>query len=56
LTEWTAQTEFRYSHQWQEGDLVIWDNWGTVHRALPYARDSGRMMHRTSVAGVEPVN
>lgn len=55
LLEWAAQPEFTYSHQWQEGDLVVWDNTGALHRVIPYAADSGRTMHRTSVAGVEAV-
>jgi len=53
LLEWTAQPAFTYRHQWQEGDLVVWDNTCALHRVIPYARDSGRTMHRTSVAGVE---
>jgi alpha-ketoglutarate-dependent taurine dioxygenase len=53
LLEWTAQPAFTYRHQWQEGDLVIWDNTAALHRVIPYAADSGRTMHRTSVAGVE---
>lgn len=53
LLEWSAQREFTYRHQWSEGDLVVWDNCGALHRVIPYAPDSGRMMHRTSVAGVE---
>jgi alpha-ketoglutarate-dependent taurine dioxygenase len=53
LLEWTAQQEFTYRHQWSEGDLVVWDNCGALHRVIPYSPDSGRMMHRTSVAGVE---
>jgi alpha-ketoglutarate-dependent taurine dioxygenase len=56
LLEWTAQPDFCYSHQWQEGDLVVWDNCGTLHRVIPYERGSGRMMHRTSVAGIEAVH
>ena len=55
LLEWTAQPAFTYRHQWQEGDLVIWDNTAALHRVIPYATDSGRTMHRTSVAGVEAV-
>lgn len=55
LLEWTAQPAFTYRHQWQEGDLAIWDNCGVLHRVIPYAADSGRRMHRTSVAGVEVV-
>jgi alpha-ketoglutarate-dependent taurine dioxygenase len=55
LLEWTAQPAFTYRHHWQEGDLVIWDNTATLHRVIPYAPDSGRKMHRTSVAGLEAV-
>jgi len=53
LLEWAAQPNFNYRHQWQEGDLVIWDNCGALHRVVPYAANSGRLMHRTSVAGTE---
>lgn len=56
LVEWAAQPEFTYRHQWQEGDLVVWDNTGALHRVIPYDADSGRRMHRTSVAGVEDVS
>ena len=56
LVEWAAQPDFSYTHQWQEGDLVIWDNTGTLHRVRPYACDSGRTMHRTTIAGSEAVN
>jgi len=53
LLEWAVQTDFKHRHQWQEGDLVIWNNSGIVHRVIPYARDSGRVMHRTSLAGMD---
>jgi alpha-ketoglutarate-dependent taurine dioxygenase len=53
LLEWAAQPAYSYRHQWQEGDLVVWDNCGALHRVVPYGADSGRLMHRTSVAGVE---
>jgi alpha-ketoglutarate-dependent taurine dioxygenase len=53
LLEWAAQPAFTYRHQWSVGDCVIWDNTAALHRVIPYALDSGRMMHRTSVAGVE---
>ena len=54
LREWSTQPQFVYRHEWKVGDMVIWDNTGTMHRALPYALDSGRMMHRTQIAGDEP--
>jgi len=56
LLEWAGQREFVYRHEWQAGDLVVWNNCGTLHRVVPYDRNSGRTMHRTSVAGVEEVH
>jgi alpha-ketoglutarate-dependent taurine dioxygenase len=44
-----------YRHEWQLGDLVIWDNRGVLHRALPYDPSSPRDMHRTTFAGDEPI-
>jgi alpha-ketoglutarate-dependent taurine dioxygenase len=55
LLEWTAQPDFVYRHQWEVGDLVIWNNPGNLHRVIPYDRKSGRMMHRTTLAGTEQV-
>jgi alpha-ketoglutarate-dependent taurine dioxygenase len=55
LRDWATQPQYVYQHQWQPGDLLIWDNTGTMHRALPYAVDSGRLMHRTILAGEEPL-
>lgn len=53
LQEWTVQPDFSYRHDWEEGDLVIWNNHGVIHRALPYDQSSGRVMHRTTVSGTE---
>ena len=55
LLEWTVQPAFTYRHQWSVGDCVIWENTSALHRVIPYAQQSGRMMHRTSVAGVERI-
>jgi alpha-ketoglutarate-dependent taurine dioxygenase len=54
LRDHATQPEFVYRHEWKLGDLVMWDNTGTMHRALPYPLDSGRMMHRTKLQGEEP--
>ncbi|WP_091145052.1 TauD/TfdA family dioxygenase [Novosphingobium sp. CF614] len=54
LRDWATQPQFVYRHEWKIGDMVIWDNTGTLHRALPYAPDSGRLMHRSMLAGEEP--
>jgi alpha-ketoglutarate-dependent taurine dioxygenase len=42
-------------HHWRRGDLVIWDNTGMLHRALPFEPASPRVMHRITLAGVEEV-
>jgi alpha-ketoglutarate-dependent taurine dioxygenase len=47
--------ELVYRHEWQVGDVVIWDNRGVLHRALPYDPTSPRDMHRTTFAGDEPI-
>ena len=44
-----------YRHEWAVGDLVIWDNTGVLHRALPYDATSARDMHRTTLYGTEAV-
>lgn len=36
LIEHATQREFLYSHEWKLGDLVIWDNRTTMHRARPF--------------------
>ena len=53
LREWCTQDQFSYSHAWDEGDLVMWDNTGTMHRAEAYDLTCGRMMHRTKLKGEE---
>jgi len=53
LRDWATQPQFVYRHKWSVGDTVIWDNTGTMHRAMPYDPDSGRMMHRTKLEGEE---
>jgi alpha-ketoglutarate-dependent taurine dioxygenase len=52
LLEWCSRPEFTLRHEWSVGDFAMWDNMGMLHRAVPYAADSGRRMHRTSVASL----
>jgi alpha-ketoglutarate-dependent taurine dioxygenase len=55
LLDWTTRPQYVYRHKWQLGDLVIWDNTGTLHKATPYDLDSGRLLHRTALEGEEMV-
>jgi alpha-ketoglutarate-dependent taurine dioxygenase len=52
LLSWSTQPQFVYRHQWSPGDLLIWDNTGTMHRVQPYD-PAERLMHRTTLAGEE---
>lgn len=54
LRDWATQERFSLSHEWSLGDAVIWDNTGTMHRAMAYPLDCGRLMHRTKLEGEEP--
>lgn len=55
LLTWATQPQFTLRHRWRRGDLVVWDNPGMLHRAHPYGESSSRLMHRTSIAGDEPI-
>ncbi|HEY6472968.1 MAG TPA: TauD/TfdA family dioxygenase [Acidimicrobiales bacterium] len=55
LLERSTAVERVYRHEWQVGDLVIWDNTGVMHRVHPYDPTSGREMHRTTMSGDEPI-
>ena len=55
LREWATQPQFVYTHKWSEGDLLIWDNTGTMHRVEPYPLEENRLMHRTTIEGEEAI-
>ncbi len=44
------EMRFRYTHDWNENDLLIWDHLGTIHRAIAdYGPDEIRLMRRCQV-------
>jgi alpha-ketoglutarate-dependent 2,4-dichlorophenoxyacetate dioxygenase len=51
LGEHATQPQFVYSHRWQVGDVVMWDNQRTMHRVRPYPAHERRDMRRTTLAG-----
>jgi alpha-ketoglutarate-dependent taurine dioxygenase len=55
LRDFATQPDFVYTHKWKVGDLVMWDNTGTLHRATPYPLDCDRMLHRTKLEGDESI-
>lgn len=41
------QEKYRYTHEWNEGDVLMWDNIGTLHNAIAdYGPDQPRLMKR----------
>ncbi len=55
LHEHCIRPEFLYRHQWQVGDLLMWDNATSMHLAVcDYALPQRRLMHRTTVIGSVP--
>ena len=49
LLEHATQRERVYAHQWQAGDLVIWDNRATVHRGRRFDIAQRRELRRTTI-------
>src|SRR5579862_7267200 len=48
LLEHATQRQFVYRHEWEVGDLVIWDNRATLHRGRPYDMTLRRELRRTT--------
>jgi len=56
LTAHATGQKYQYRHRWRRGDLVIWDNRCTMHKAnADYPDGERRLMHRIVVAGEVPI-
>jgi taurine dioxygenase len=55
LYQHIVQPEFLYTHHWQPGDLLMWDNCAVQHKAtFDYDLPLRRLMYRTTVRGSVP--
>jgi alpha-ketoglutarate-dependent 2,4-dichlorophenoxyacetate dioxygenase len=55
LMEHATQRQFVYRHSWRVGDLVIWDNRCTMHRATPFEDlRYRRELRRVTTLDIEP--
>ena len=52
LIEHATQKQFVHSHGWKQGDLVIWDNRCTMHRARPFDTTKVRDLRRVTTRDV----
>lgn len=49
IYSFATRPEFVYRHQWQVGDVVMWDNGSTMHRREPFDATARRLMKRTTI-------
>jgi taurine dioxygenase len=50
LFEHQLQPKFQYKHRWSVGDVLMWDNMGTLHNAVPdYTPQEHRYIKRCQV-------
>lgn len=50
-----TQDQFAWCHEWQVGDMIMWDNRCVMHRRDPFDASQRRVMHRTQIRGEQPV-
>jgi taurine dioxygenase len=51
VCEYCMDPELAYFHDWQEGDMVLWDNWRVLHCAEGVHPEDTRLMLRTTISG-----
>ncbi|MFZ9150479.1 MAG: TauD/TfdA dioxygenase family protein [Burkholderiales bacterium] len=50
----TTQQRFVYEHEWQQGDVVVWDNRATLHKRDAFNSESRRILYAAQVEGHKP--
>ena len=55
LWEHATQDRFKYTHAWELGDMILWDNRCTMHYRDPINSDQLRVMHRTQMQREKPI-
>ncbi len=54
LWEYATDDAVCWWQQWQQGDLILWDNRCCMHRRAEFQPTARRIMHRTQIAGDRP--
>lgn len=55
LRAFATRPRFVYTHRWQVGDAILWDNRCTMHCALPFDEEKyRRIMYRMQISGDVP--
>lgn len=50
-----TKDEFKWTHKWQVGELILWDNRSAMHYRSEVDPTRPRVMHRTMIEGERPV-
>ena len=50
LTDAATAPGLSYTHTWQQGDVVMWDNRATLHRGRPWPPNEARLIVRTTIS------
>jgi taurine dioxygenase len=56
LFEISENEEIFYEHEWQVGDLVMWDNHASIHARTDFPRDQRRLLRRCTIGGDGPLS
>lgn len=51
LIDHTLQPQFQYIHDWENDDIVLWDNRRTMHKAFGHPVDEIRIVQRSTIRG-----
>jgi taurine dioxygenase len=51
LFEVSEDPSIIYEHEWKPGDLIMWDNWCSIHARKDFPRDEPRLMRRLTIEG-----
>ena len=51
LIDAVIRPEFIYEHAWENGDIILWDNYRMLHSAMGHPLDVIRTAHRTTLRG-----
>lgn len=51
----TIQNKFVWSHQWQVGDILVWDNRCTMHHRTAFDDSQRRRMFKVQIMGEAPI-
>jgi len=50
-----TQPKYTWAHQWQPGDLLMWQNLWILHRRDGFEEKARRILHRTQIKGDEAI-